>query len=127
MIRTTTVRRILVVDDNRDSADSLSMMLKLLGHQVTTVYDGADAIDRAAADRPEVALLDLGMPRLSGFDVARRIRERPECRDVMLVAVTGWSQDEDRQKTRDAGFDAHLVKPADVTALEELLAGLPGR
>jgi PAS domain S-box-containing protein len=122
-----TVRRILVADDNRDSADSLAMILKLLGHHVITTYDGADAVAAAAAECPDVALLDLGMPRMDGYEVARILRTHPDCPGIHLVALTGWGQDEDRRRTIEAGFHAHLVKPADATTLQELLAKLPVR
>ena len=114
--------RILVVDDLRDSADSLAMMLKTKGHEVRTAYDGVEAIEAAREFRPEVVLLDIGMPRLDGYEAARRIRE--ECRDerLVLIAITGWGHDENRAKTREAGFDHHLVKPVEPAALTKLLA-----
>jgi PAS domain S-box-containing protein len=117
-------RRILVVDDNRDSADSLTMMLKLRGHEVATAYEGLQAVELVGTFQPDVALLDLGMPGLNGYDAARRIRQQPESRDVVLVALTGWGQEEDKRRSQEAGFDAHLVKPVDLAALETLLDGL---
>jgi signal transduction histidine kinase/integral membrane sensor domain MASE1/ActR/RegA family two-component response regulator len=118
-------RRILVVDDNRDAADSLAMLLRLRGHEVQTAYDGAAALEIARAYRPEVMLLDLGMPRMSGYEVARQARKSDALRDTVLVAVTGWGQAEDRQRSEEAGFDDHITKPADPAVLEKLLASLP--
>jgi signal transduction histidine kinase/CheY-like chemotaxis protein len=114
-------RRILVVDDNRDSANSLAMLLNLLGHTVDTAHDGREAVERAATFRADVILLDIGMPRLNGYEAARRIREQRQ-QGLKLVALTGWGQEEDRQRSEDAGFDAHLVKPVDLAALTKLLA-----
>jgi CheY-like chemotaxis protein/two-component sensor histidine kinase len=119
-----TKRRILVVDDNRDSAESLSMLLKLGGHETRTAHDGVEAVEAASAFRPDVVLLDIGLPRLSGYGAARQIREQPWGKKVVLVATTGWGQDEDRRRSEDAGFDAHLIKPVDTAALAKLLAGL---
>ncbi len=115
-------RRILVVDDNRDSAESLTALLKLNGHETHTAFDGIEAIEAAATFRPDVVLLDIGLPKLNGYETARRMREQPWSNGMVLVAVTGWGQEEDRQKTREAGFDAHLVKPIDFAALTKLLA-----
>ena len=114
-------RRILVVDDNRDSANSLAMLLKLLGHTVETAQDGLEAVEKAVTFRADVILLDLGMPRLNGYEAARRIREQHQS-GLRLVALTGWGQEDDRRRTGEAGFDAHLVKPVDLTALGQLLA-----
>jgi PAS domain S-box-containing protein len=116
-------RRILVVDDNRDSATSLAELLGLFGHQTETAHDGLEALAAAARFRPEVILLDLGMPKLDGYETARRIRSEPWGREVLLVAVTGWGQDSDRERSQQAGFDLHLVKPVDLAKLESLLAG----
>jgi two-component system CheB/CheR fusion protein len=120
-----TSRRILVVDDNHDSAKSLAMLLKATGNETHTVYDGQAAVEAAATFRPEVVLLDIGLPKLNGYDAARRIREQPWGKGMLLVALTGWGQEEDRQKSKDAGFDCHLVKPVEYPALEKLLATLP--
>jgi CheY-like chemotaxis protein len=117
-------RRILVVDDNHDSADSLAMILEYMGHEVATAFEGLEAVKRVETFQPDVALLDLGMPMMDGYEAAQRIRENPQWRSVRLVALTGWGQEEDRQRTREAGFDAHLVKPVDRAALEKLLDGL---
>lgn len=115
-------RRVLVVDDNRDAADALSVLLTLHGHEVRTVFDGLEAVEAAASWEPEVILLDLGMPKLDGVEAARRIRARQSHRKVFLVALTGWSQEEDRRRTERAGFDAHLVKPVNIEQLSSLLA-----
>lgn len=117
-------RRILVVDDNRDAAVSLAMMLKLMGNETKTAHDGLEALDAAAADRPDVILLDIGMPKLNGYDTARTIRQQTWAKGIVLVALTGWGQDEDRRKSQEAGFDAHLTKPVEPAALEKLLATL---
>lgn len=119
-------RKILVVDDNEDSAKSLSLMLELLGHEIRTAHDGLEALDIGEAFRPDVVLLDLGMPRLNGYAAAGRIREREWGRSALLVALTGWGQDEDRRRTRQAGFDEHLVKPAELSALTRLLSDASG-
>jgi PAS domain S-box-containing protein len=119
-------RRVLVVDDNRDAADSLGMLLKFVGADVQVVYDGAAALKTLDVYQPAVVLLDIGMPGMDGYEVARRIRQHPRGRDVLLIALTGWGQEEDRRRTHTAGFDHHLVKPADVNALQTLLASLEG-
>ncbi len=119
-------RRILVADDNRDAADSLAMMLRLGGHEVHAVHDGQEAVDATAWFRPDLALLDIGMPKLNGLQAAHLIREQPWGRQVVLAAITGWGQDEDKRKATEAGFDRHLTKPVDPAALDKLLASLPG-
>lgn len=115
-------RRILVVDDNVDAAESLSLLLSLEGHVVRVAYDGPAVLKAADAFQPEVVLLDIGLPRMDGYEVARRLRERPEMEKVLLVALTGYGQDADRRRSQQAGFHAHLVKPADLGALRTLLA-----
>ena len=115
-------RRILVVDDNRDSADSLAMVLRHMGHEAHTGYDGEEAVVAAEKFRPEVVLLDLGMPKLNGYDACRRIRAKPWGKGMVLIAVTGWGQEGDRRRTEVAGFNHHLVKPVDPAALMKLLA-----
>jgi CheY-like chemotaxis protein len=115
--------RILVVDDNKDSADSLAMLLRLKGNDIRTAHDGVDAMEIADTFHPETVLLDIGLPKLNGYDVARRIREQPWGQGVMLIALTGWGNDEDRRLSQEAGFNFHIVKPLDLAALEELLAG----
>jgi CheY-like chemotaxis protein len=117
-------RRILVVDDNRDSAMSLALMLQLMGNEVRTAHDGLEAVQAAEVFRPDVGLLDIGLPRLNGYDAARRIRSQPWGRDVVLIAVTGWGQEDDRRRSKEAGFNFHMVKPVEPAALEKLLAGL---
>ncbi|WP_439624898.1 PAS domain S-box protein [Gemmata sp.] len=119
-------RRVLVVDDNRDGAESLSQMLLLCGHEVRTAHDGLEAVAAAAAFRPEVILMDVGMPRLNGLDATRRIREQPWGRGITIVALTGWGQENDRERSREAGCDGHLVKPVNLPDLEQVLAGGKG-
>jgi signal transduction histidine kinase len=116
--------RILVADDNRDAADSLASMLRLLGHEVCIAYDGAEAVALAETFRPRLALLDIGMPRLNGYEAARAIRARNERakQDMLLVALTGWGQPEDKRRSKLAGFHHHLVKPVDPAMLARLLA-----
>lgn len=115
-------RRILVVDDNRDAAVSLAMLLRVLGHHVELAHDGLEALSRFETYRPQLVLMDIGMPRLNGYDAARGIRQLDGGRDAVLVALTGWGQDQDRQSSAQAGFDHHLVKPIDASALRHLLA-----
>lgn len=117
-------QRILVVDDNTDSATSMAMLLKFSGHEVATAFDGHEALAQAAAFTPTVILLDIGLPGLNGYEVARSIRQKPEGKPITIVALTGWGQEEDRQKSKDAGFDHHLTKPVDHTTLMKLLDGL---
>jgi PAS domain S-box-containing protein len=116
--------RVVVADDNRDAADTLAMMVRLMGHEVRIARDGQEAVEAAEAFRPDVVLLDIGMPRLNGYDAARRLRDRPWGRDLLLVAVTGWGQEEDRRRSKEAGFEHHLVKPASPAALEKLLGSV---
>jgi CheY-like chemotaxis protein len=113
-----------VVDDLPDGADSMAMMLKMMGHETRTAYDGLEAIQTAAAFQPDVVLLDIGLPKMNGYEAARHIREQPWGGNVALVAVTGWGQGEDKRRALEAGFDNHLAKPVDTAALERLLAGL---
>jgi signal transduction histidine kinase len=115
-------RRILVVDDNVDSADSLATLLELSGHQVRTAYGGAAALEAAESHRPEVVLLDIGLPGMDGYEVARRLRGGTTSAGVTLVALTGYGQDTDRRRTQEAGFDHHLVKPVNPDELARLLA-----
>jgi len=119
-----TAQRVLVVDDNRDAADSLGMVLRMLGAHVDVVSDGPSALEAFDANAPEVVLLDIGMPGMDGYEVARGIRARDPARRTAIVALTGWGQDSDRRRVRDAGFDHHLVKPADVGVLQQLLVTL---
>jgi PAS domain S-box-containing protein len=120
-------QRILVVDDNLDGADSLSEMLRIMGNDTRTAYDGQAGVDMAGKFRPDVVLLDIGLPKLNGYEACRRIREQSWGKGVVLVAVTGWGQDEDRRRSRDAGFDLHLVKPVDPQLLMKALAELQSR
>ena len=118
-------RRILLADDNNDALESLATLLELGGHEVVTANNGAVALECAERHRPEVVLLDIGMPMLDGYEVARRIRVQPWGQKITLVALTGWGQDSDRRRSREAGFDSHLVKPLDMDKLTELLEKLP--
>jgi CheY-like chemotaxis protein len=118
-------RRVLIADDNVDSALSLGMMLELMGHNVRVVHNGLDALELADQFRPQAMLLDIGMPQLDGYEVARRVRLLPWGQSVQLVAVTGWGQAQDKHRAREAGFDAHLVKPADPEVLGALLRNGP--
>jgi CheY-like chemotaxis protein len=115
-------RRVLVVDDNRDGAESLAEMLRLLGHEAHTAHDGVEGVEAAERLRPDLILMDVGMPRLNGLDATRRIREQPWGRGVTVIALTGWGQEADRERSRAAGCDGHLVKPVDPAALQRLLA-----
>jgi DNA-binding response OmpR family regulator len=114
--------RILVVDDNRDAADSLALLLGLAGADVEVAYDGAQALRLIDDFQPRIAVLDLGMPGMSGLDVARRIRERHGDGNCTLIALTGWGQESDRQLTREAGFAHHLTKPVDFGEMQAVLA-----
>jgi CheY-like chemotaxis protein len=113
-------RRILVVDDNADAADSLGMLLEVRGDEVRIAYDGLEALEAEGEFKPEVVLLDIGMPKISGYDVARRIRESRGT-DVLIVAITGWGQEDDRQRAREAGFNHHFTKPVDFEMLLALI------
>jgi CheY-like chemotaxis protein len=115
-------RRILVVDDNRDAADSMVVMLRIMGHETSTAYDGLEAVQAAAAFRPEVVLLDIGLPKMNGYEAAQHIRKQPWGKGMALIALTGWGQEEDKRRALDAGFDHHLTKPVEAIALEKLLA-----
>ena len=112
--------RILVVDDIPDAAESLALLLRVEGHEVRTAHDGPNALEVVGAFRPEVALLDIGLPRMDGYELARRLRGVPGLEATLLVALTGYGQEEDRRKSMEAGFDGHLVKPADPAALRAL-------
>ena len=116
--------RILVVDDNIDAADTLAEMLRASGHDVHTEYTGAAAICALQSHGADVVLLDIGLPKLNGYDAAREIRAIDPQKPVVLVAVTGWGQDEDRRRSRLAGFDHHLVKPVDPALLDRILASV---
>lgn len=118
-----TSRRILIVDDNQDSASSLALLLNVVGYETQIAHDGLQAIELAETFRPDVVLLDIGLPKLSGYDVCRRIREQPWGSKMVLVALTGWGHEEDCRKSKDAGFDHHMVKPMGLDALRGVLAG----
>jgi CheY-like chemotaxis protein len=122
---TTIARRVLVVDDNRDAAESLAILLKLRGHDTHIAYDGLEAVEKAAQLSPDVILLDIGLPKINGFEAARRIRQLSQGKRLVLVALTGWAQDADRQKSREAGFNAHILKPVDPDVLTNLLVEFP--
>ena len=120
-------RRILVVDDNVDLATSLAMMLQMLGHEVRTVHDGQSAVAAVPEFEPDLIFLDIGMPRMNGYDTCRQIRSHPQGQDPVIVALSGWGQDHDKQRSHEAGMDLHLVKPFDPALLESMLAKLGGR
>jgi CheY-like chemotaxis protein len=117
-----TKRRVLIVDDNADALASLGMVVRALGSETFDAHDGLEAVESASNLRPDVILMDIGMPKLNGYDAARRIRQQPWGRDVLMVATTGWGKEEDRQQSKEAGFDFHLVKPIELGAVQELLA-----
>jgi CheY-like chemotaxis protein len=112
---------IVIADDNRDSADSLKMLLELDGHTIHVANDGQEALDLVEQIRPRLALLDIGMPRLNGYEVATKIRQKPWGREVRLVAFTGWGQSQDRERALSAGFDKHLTKPVDFDAVRSIV------
>jgi CheY-like chemotaxis protein len=114
--------RVLVVDDNIDTAETLAMLLKDSGYDVRTAHDGPTALEAALDYRPNVVLLDIGLPGLDGFEVAKRIRQQPVLQNVVLVAMTGYGQESDRRRSQEAGFDHHLVKPADFGKVQQILA-----
>jgi len=113
---------VLIVDDNEDAANSLAMVLKLGGHETAAVYSAAEALTHAVSFRPDVVLLDIGLPGMSGYEVAQKLRELPGLRDVRLVAVTGYGRSDDRLRARDAGFDDHLTKPVELATLDRALS-----
>lgn len=115
---------ILIVDDNKDGAESLALMLRIMGNETATAHDGQEGVDLAERLRPDVVLLDIGLPKLNGYEAARRIREQPWGKDRILIALTGWGQEEDRRRSHDAGFDYHLVKPVDLNVLMKMLSDL---
>jgi len=117
--------RILIVDDNRDGADSLASMLRIMNHDVRTAYDGMVGVEEADAFRPDVIVFDIGLPTLNGYEASRHVRAQSWGQGIVLVAMTGWGQDEDRRRSAEAGFDHHLVKPVDPHTLMQVLAGVP--
>jgi CheY-like chemotaxis protein len=116
--------RVLVVDDNRDAADTLSMLLEVLGHRAQVAHDGGAALDVVLDFRPQVVFLDIGMPGMSGYEVAEAIRNDRRFDQPLLVALTGWGSEDDRERTRAAGFDLHLTKPVDLGAIEKMLSSV---
>ncbi len=116
--------RILVVDDNLDAADTLAMLLKMMGNNVRTAHDGEEAVLAAGDLRPHAVLCDIGLPKLNGYEVCRRIRQEPWGANVILIAMTGWGQSDDRRKSKEAGFDHHMVKPVEPQSVMTLLVGL---
>lgn len=112
------------MDDNRDGANSLAMLLRIMGNDTRTAYDPQEGVNVAEEFRPDVVLLDIGLPKLNGYEACRRIREQPWGKNIVLIAVTGWGQDEDCLCSHEAGFDHPMVKPVDPKALMNLLAGL---
>ena len=116
--------RLLVVDDNVDSADSIAMLLQVSGHEVRVAYSGPEALETAVEYQPDIVLLDIGLPGMNGYEVARRLRDHPDLKKAKLMAVTGYGQDADRVQSREAGFDYHLVKPVDPQKLQEVLVEL---
>jgi two-component system, OmpR family, response regulator len=115
-------RRVLLVDDSVDAAEAMSMLLETLGHEVRVVHDGPSALAIVDDFAPEVVILDIGLPGMSGFDVARELRMRAVTKTALLIALTGYGADSDKQEARDAGFDHHLVKPVSFTAIETVIA-----
>jgi CheY-like chemotaxis protein len=119
--------RFLVVDDNQDAGDSLAMLLRLQGHEVRVAYSGMAALEMTRTYTPDVVFMDIGTPGVDGYEVAQRLRQQPGLERVVLAALTGWGQEEDRRRTADAGFDHHLVKPPEPKALEHVLGELRRR
>lgn len=115
-------RRCLLIEDHVDAAESLAMLLEIIGHEVEVAFDGAAGLEKARLQRPEVVLCDIGLPGMDGYAVARALRAAPETASAFLIALTGYGQDEDRRLALEAGFDAHLTKPVDLEALRRLLA-----
>lgn len=116
--------RIVVADDNADSAASLAMMLRILGHDVQTAHDGQQAVDLATTFLPDVMLLDIGMPTMDGYEAAQLLRKNPDLDKLVLVALTGWGQEDDKRRSEEAGFDHHVTKPIDLAVLQSLLKPL---
>lgn len=114
--------RILVVDDNRDAATSFAMLLNIVGNITELAFDGVEALEKVALFKPDFVFLDIGLPQLNGYEVARRIRQELDEPRITLIAVTGWGQDEDRRRSKAAGFDHHLTKPVDFSTVQALLA-----
>lgn len=119
--------KVLVADDNHDAALSLGMLVELLGHEVRTAYDGIEALQVAGEFQPDLVLLDIGMPRMDGYEACRRLRAQPWGANLKVVAVTGWGQEHDRRKSEQAGFDEHLVKPVAPAVIANLLGAAEER
>ncbi len=119
--------RVLVVDDNPDAAEMLGTLVELMGHDWEAAYDGPAALAAAARTRPDVVFLDIGMPGMSGYEVATKLRADAQLRDVYLIALTGWGEDDARVRALEAGFDRHVTKPAEPDAIEQILASVPQR
>ena len=115
------MRRVLVVDDNVDGAESIGMLLKVHGHHVHLAHNGPEALRAAERFQPQVIILDIGLPGMNGYEVAKRLRQQPEFKSAMLVAVTGYGQEEDRRRSREAGFNFHLTKPVEPDDLRRLI------
>jgi CheY-like chemotaxis protein len=122
-VETTVPHRILIADDNADSAESMGMLLRLMGNDVRIASDGLEAVEQAASFQPDIVLMDIGMPRLDGYEAARRIRNQDWSRDTLLVAVTGWGPSDDSEEATAAGFDHHFTKPLDPAELRRLVSG----
>jgi CheY-like chemotaxis protein len=116
--------KVLVVDDNHDAALSLAMLVEMLGHEMRVAYDGVEALQVAGEFHPELVLLDIGMPRMDGYETCRRLREQPWGSRIRVVAVTGWGQEHDRRTSQEAGFDQHLVKPVAPTVIADILGAM---
>ena len=121
---TTPRRRLLVVDDNKDAAESMSMLLEMWGHEVAFAYDGPSALQTAEQWQPQAVFLDIGLPGMDGYEVAARLRELPQAKDAVLIAITGYGHEDDRLRSRRAGIDHHLVKPVAPDALRNLIDSL---
>ncbi len=117
-------KRLLVVDDNKDAAESMSMLLEMWGHEVAFAYDGPSALETAEQWRPQAVFLDIGLPGMDGYEVAERLRSLPQAKDAVLIAITGYGQDDDRERSQRAGIDHHLVKPVAPDALRSLIDSL---
>src|SRR5262245_11188734 len=115
-------RRILLVDDSQDTVAMMATLLQGLGHEVSTAFDGLQALQAAAESPPDVVILDIGLPKMNGYEVARRLKQEPGGKGIKLIALTGWGQEDDKQRALDAGFDYHLVKPVKIDAIQSLLA-----
>jgi CheY-like chemotaxis protein len=118
-------RRILVVDDNPDIADSLAMLLRLEGNEVEIAYSARGTFEAVQRMKPEAVFLDIGLPQMDGYEIARRLRADPAAKRLHLIALTGYGQERDRERAREAGFDTHLVKPADIEAVNQILTFMP--